>query len=249
MGAGPRRPARSHRRGVQGIRASARRHDARAALVDHRQALSVRIDYEDLLAACDDAVAGRMPLLVLAPEEHCWFCAWSALRVAGSGCRWSAGRLPGRVSPCMRRNHLVGRIAARCGNAHRADSALGPAARQGALRRAVARSPRRRDCTARRPFSACSRRGEVTLADDLPPRRFLPDTPAIFSSLLFRQRERWRDRVRYLSRTTSGAITARMRRLPLPDWLFPAFWIFVPLHDYALVPGWKFLRSLSRERA
>lgn len=67
-------------------------------------------------------------------------------------------------------------------------------------------------------------------------RRFLPDSPSIFSPMLFRQRERFRDRWRYLWRTTTTPSVLHMERLPLPKWLYPAYRVAVPFHDYVLVP-------------
>ena len=66
--------------------------------------------------------------------------------------------------------------------------------------------------------------------------RFLPDSPSIFSPLLFRQRERFEDRWRYLWRTTTTPSVLHMERLPLPKWLFPLYRVAVPFHDYVLVP-------------
>jgi hypothetical protein len=67
-------------------------------------------------------------------------------------------------------------------------------------------------------------------------RRYLPDSPSIFSPMLFRQRERFEDRWRYLWRTTTTPSVLHMERLPLPKWLYPVYRVAVPFHDYVLVP-------------
>ena len=74
--------------------------------------------------------------------------------------------------------------------------------------------------------------------------RFLPDNPRIFSPLLFRQRERYRDQWRYFWRTTTTPFPIHMRRFPLPAAAFPLYWILVPLHDYVMYPAWKFGEAL-----
>ena len=81
------------------------------------------------------------------------------------------------------------------------------------------------------------------------PRRFLPDSPSIFSPMLFRQRERYRDRWLYLWRTTTTPEPIHLRRLPLPKLGFPLYWIFVPLHDFLMYPLWKFAKTaIARSR-
>lgn len=78
------------------------------------------------------------------------------------------------------------------------------------------------------------------------PRRFLPDSPSVFSPLLFRQRERFADRWRYLWRTTTTPSVLHLRRLPLPKWLRPVYRIAVPLHDYVLVPIWQLVSRFMK---
>ena len=69
-----------------------------------------------------------------------------------------------------------------------------------------------------------------------PERRFLPDTPSIFSPLLFRQRERASDRWSYFWHTTTTPSPLHMQRMPLPRWLSPLYRLLVPLHDYVAIP-------------
>jgi hypothetical protein len=78
---------------------------------------------------------------------------------------------------------------------------------------------------------------------------FLPDSAAIFSPLLFAQRERFRDRWRYLWHTTTTPAPLHMRRLPLPEVGYPVYRIFVPLHDFVIYPAWQLVKSvIQRER-
>ncbi len=79
-------------------------------------------------------------------------------------------------------------------------------------------------------------------------RRLLADSPSIFSPMLFRQRERARDRWRYLWRTTTTASVLHMRRVPLPKWLHPAYRIVVPLHDYVVIPAWRLMARGNEAR-
>jgi hypothetical protein len=78
---------------------------------------------------------------------------------------------------------------------------------------------------------------------------FLPDSAAIFSPLLFSQRERYRDRLRYLWHTTTTPAPLHTRRLPLPKVGYPIYRIFVPLHDFVIYPAWQLMKSvIKRER-
>ena len=78
---------------------------------------------------------------------------------------------------------------------------------------------------------------------------FLPDSAAIFSPLLFAQRERYRDRLRYLWHTMTTPAPLHMRRLPLPKVAYPVYRIFVPLHDFVIYPAWQLVKSaIKRER-
>jgi len=74
--------------------------------------------------------------------------------------------------------------------------------------------------------------------------RFLPDSPAIFSPMLFRQRERLRDRWHYLWHSTTTPEPHHMRRLPLPNVAFPLYRIFVPLHDFVMHPAWSLCKMV-----
>lgn len=79
--------------------------------------------------------------------------------------------------------------------------------------------------------------------------RFLPDSASIFSPLLFSQRERYRDRWRYLWNTITTPAPIHTRRLPLPEVGYPLYRIFVPLHDFVIYPTWQLLKSvIHRER-
>ena len=69
--------------------------------------------------------------------------------------------------------------------------------------------------------------------------RWLPDTPSIFSGLLFRQRERYRDRFTYLWRTATTPDLVHLRRMPLPRAARPLYRLLVPLHDLILYPAWR----------
>jgi hypothetical protein len=80
-------------------------------------------------------------------------------------------------------------------------------------------------------------------------RRLLPDSPSIFSSMLFRQRERFADRWRYLWRTTTTPSVLHLTRLPLPKWLHPVYKIVVPFHDYVLVPGHRIASQFTFSRS
>jgi hypothetical protein len=81
------------------------------------------------------------------------------------------------------------------------------------------------------------------------PPRYLQDSPAIFSAMLYRQRERFRDRWRYLWHSTTTPGPFHMRRLPLPKAGFPLYRILVPLHDFVMYPAWQFGKSmLGRSR-
>jgi hypothetical protein len=66
--------------------------------------------------------------------------------------------------------------------------------------------------------------------------RLLPDSPHIFSPLLFAMRERKRDKLSYLWNTTTTPTGGHLKRFRLPPWAYPAYRLIVPVHDYALVP-------------
>ncbi len=85
-----------------------------------------------------------------------------------------------------------------------------------------------------------------SLAGPRSPRRFLPDSPSIFSLRLYRQRERYLDRLRYLWRTTTTPEQSHLRRFPLPKIGFPLYTILVPLHDFVVYPALQMGRTLLR---
>lgn len=71
----------------------------------------------------------------------------------------------------------------------------------------------------------------------------LGDSPHVFSRLLFSMRERSRDRLTYLVRTTTTPTTVHFQRFGLPRWAYPAYRIIVPVHDYVLAPVARGLRA------
>jgi hypothetical protein len=87
-----------------------------------------------------------------------------------------------------------------------------------------------------------------SLARPPSPPRYLPDSPSIFSPLLFRQRERFRDRWRYLWLTTTTPSVLHMERIPLPGAFSPLYRIIAPLHDYVAFPVGRYLESLGSKR-
>jgi len=76
--------------------------------------------------------------------------------------------------------------------------------------------------------------------------RWLPDTPSIFSRLLFAQRVRLCDRLTYLWYTTTTPDLLHLRRIPLPGFAQPLYRMLVPLHDLVLYPAWQVGRTLMR---
>jgi hypothetical protein len=76
--------------------------------------------------------------------------------------------------------------------------------------------------------------------------RWLPDTPAIFSRLLFQQRESLRDRCVYVWHTTTTPDLFHLRRMPLPKPAYPLYRLLVPLHDFVLYP---LVQLLKRARS
>jgi len=84
------------------------------------------------------------------------------------------------------------------------------------------------------------------LTHGAPASRWLPDTPSIFSSLMFQQRESLRDRLTYLWHTTTTADLFHLQRMPLPRAAHPLYRVLVPLHDLVVYPA---SRLLKRKRA
>lgn len=68
----------------------------------------------------------------------------------------------------------------------------------------------------------------------------------VFSPLLFRMRERRRDRLTYLLRTTTTPMPVHLSRFPLPKWAYPAYRLIVPVHDYVVAPVVHGVRALLR---
>jgi hypothetical protein len=79
-----------------------------------------------------------------------------------------------------------------------------------------------------------------------PPPGLLGDSPRLFSPLLFRMRERRRDKLAYLVRTTTTPVGIHLRRFPLPRWAYPAYRLLVPIHDYLLAPAARAVRGHLR---
>ncbi|MEP7313401.1 MAG: nucleotidyltransferase family protein [Pseudomonadota bacterium] len=111
-----------------------------------------------------------------------------------------------------------------------------------------ARLPESGDATMRN--SATTRRLARQIVKSLAiapaPPRFLPDSPSIFSPLLFRQRERYRDRWLYLWRTTTTPEPTHLRRFSLPGVAYPLYSLLVPLHDFVLFPAYQLAKLLFR---
>jgi hypothetical protein len=76
--------------------------------------------------------------------------------------------------------------------------------------------------------------------------RLLVDSAHMFSPLLFRMRERQRDRLTYLVRTTTTPTPLHLNRFALPKWAYPAYRLIVPMHDYLFVPVVRGVRTLLR---
>lgn len=74
----------------------------------------------------------------------------------------------------------------------------------------------------------------------------LGDSGHVFSPLLFRMRERRRDRLTYLLRTTTTPTHVHLHRFPLPKWAYPAYRLIVPMHDYLVMPVVHGVRALLR---
>jgi hypothetical protein len=76
----------------------------------------------------------------------------------------------------------------------------------------------------------------------------LGDSAHLFSPLLFRMRERARDRLSYLVQTTTTPIPEHLLRFGLPKWAFPAYRVIVPAHDYVVAPIYRGLRAVLSAR-
>jgi len=82
------------------------------------------------------------------------------------------------------------------------------------------------------------------LTNGIPPSRWFPDTPSIFSSLMFQQRESLRDRLAYLWHTTTTADLFHLQRMPLPQAAHPLYRVLVPVHDLVVYPASRLLKSI-----
>ena len=89
-----------------------------------------------------------------------------------------------------------------------------------------------------------ARRVTRQLADGIRPSRWFPDTPSIFSSLLFQQRESLRDQLTYLWHTTTTADLFHLQRMPLPRAAHPLYRVLVPVHDLVVYPASRLLKSI-----
>ena len=76
-----------------------------------------------------------------------------------------------------------------------------------------------------------------------PLRALLPSAPNVFSPMLFRMRERPREKWLYLIRTLTTPTASHMRHMPLPRVLHPLYRVLTPVHDYVAYPVW---RAISR---
>jgi hypothetical protein len=79
--------------------------------------------------------------------------------------------------------------------------------------------------------------------------RWLPDTPSIFSGLLFKQRESSRDQLTYLWHTTTTPDLFHLQRMPLPKAAHSLYRVLVPLHDLAFYPIWQLAKTAFRTPA
>jgi hypothetical protein len=88
------------------------------------------------------------------------------------------------------------------------------------------------------------------LLNGISPSRWFPDTPSIFSSLLFQQRESLRDRLTYLWYTSTTADLFHLQRMPLPRAAHLLYRVLVPVHDLMVYPACRLLKaSLLATRA
>jgi hypothetical protein len=85
---------------------------------------------------------------------------------------------------------------------------------------------------------AQSDRKAMRLAKEICDRLFQPARASVlpFSHLLWSMRERPRDKIQYFVRTLTTPRLVHLRRLPLPEPLFPLYRLIVPIHDCLLVP-------------
>ena len=77
---------------------------------------------------------------------------------------------------------------------------------------------------------------------------WLEQGPRIFSSILFRLRDSWGDKLKYLLRTTTTPNTLHRQRFRIPNWLEWLYPLIVPVHDYILNPLWLLARRRQRSQ-
>lgn len=82
------------------------------------------------------------------------------------------------------------------------------------------------------------------LTNGIRPPRWLPNTPSIFSSLMFQQRESLRDRLTYLWQTSTTADLLHLQRMPLPRAAHPLYRVLVPVHDLVVYPASRLLKAI-----
>lgn len=82
------------------------------------------------------------------------------------------------------------------------------------------------------------------LTNGIRPSRWFPDTPSIFSSLMFQQRESLRDRLTYLWQTSTTADLFHLQRMPLPQAAHVLYRVLVPVHDLVVYPATRLLKSI-----
>jgi hypothetical protein len=66
--------------------------------------------------------------------------------------------------------------------------------------------------------------------------------------MLYRQRERYRDRWHYLWHSTTTPEPLHLRRIPLPKAGFPLYRILVPIHDFVMYPAWQLGKAMMTRR-
>jgi hypothetical protein len=180
-------------------------------------------------------------LRVMSPED-----SLLVLCLVGAKGRWKRLQMVTDVAACVGRfPHLdwacVEALAAATGTVRILHLGLLLAAELAGLRLPAEIDRRVREKTAVRRLARDFTR---TLAVVKAPSRFLPNSPALFSRMLFRQRESFRDRLHYLWHTTTTPDLLHLRRMPIPKVAFPLYRIFVPLHDYVLYPVWQLGKSV-----
>jgi hypothetical protein len=91
-----------------------------------------------------------------------------------------------------------------------------------------------------------AREATLTLMNGEKKSHWLPNTPAIFSRLLFQQRESARDRLTYLWHTMTTPHLLHLQRMPLPRTAYLLYRVLVPLHDFVLYPLAQLAKAVPR---